>query len=478
MPDKSPSNASPVVGRDELNLADFPISVLQRQQPVRSDGERLDTVTFEATRYDPTSGKRVPQRVTLTTSSRFGLPTPADENVILGLLYLAKQQSNFGSPTVHFCPYRLFKTIRWAPNSRSYQRLQSVLRRLKALTILYENAWWDADGKQFAQEFATGIVSEYQIRTPSRGRMKADQTPSCWITWSPTFFQSLNHGNLKKLDLDQLFRLRLPTSQRIYRFLDKRFYADASIAMDLVEFACGHIGLQRVDNVGILKQRLAPALRELEGIQFLKPESPDSPRYRKHSPGIWRIQLQKAPTNSLPKTEPACLPADESIEPSKSGTNAVAIVREFHRLRFGIQGYTPLAKEIAYAQSLLDKHGIESIQRLVPKLAETLKSTWPEGRTFLAIKAYVDVAMQADVRREKLRRDEQEKEEAERQVILRKEALRQRMLSRWNALSEEGRDKIREQVVRKFPFVAKHAGIIERFCLLELERQTLGDPAA
>ena len=31
----------------------------------------------------------------------------------------------------------------WAPNGRSYTRLRDVLRRLKSLTIRYENAWWD-----------------------------------------------------------------------------------------------------------------------------------------------------------------------------------------------------------------------------------------------------------------------------------------------------------------------------------------------
>ena len=31
-------------GRDEMNLADFPISVLQRQQPSDASGQKLDTI--------------------------------------------------------------------------------------------------------------------------------------------------------------------------------------------------------------------------------------------------------------------------------------------------------------------------------------------------------------------------------------------------------------------------------------------------
>ena len=40
-------------GRDEMNLADFPISALQRQQPSDADGRKRDRLEFEATRYDP-----------------------------------------------------------------------------------------------------------------------------------------------------------------------------------------------------------------------------------------------------------------------------------------------------------------------------------------------------------------------------------------------------------------------------------------
>src|SRR5437660_943790 len=65
---------------------------LRPATPATTDGpgDKIDTIVYEASHYDPVTHRRVPQRVTLTTSSRFGLPTPADENVILGLLCLAK----------------------------------------------------------------------------------------------------------------------------------------------------------------------------------------------------------------------------------------------------------------------------------------------------------------------------------------------------------------------------------------------------
>src|SRR5947199_6578679 len=87
-------------GRDEMNLADFPISALQRQQPSDAEGRKLDRMVFEASRYDPSLRQRVTQRVTLTASGREGLPTPADEHVILALLFVAKHSNNFTDATV------------------------------------------------------------------------------------------------------------------------------------------------------------------------------------------------------------------------------------------------------------------------------------------------------------------------------------------------------------------------------------------
>ena len=159
-------------GRDEMNLADFPISALQRQQKRDGEGRKLDRLEFEASRYDPATRQRLRQKVTLTSTARDGLPTPADEHVILALLYVAKHGNNFAEPTVHFAPSQLFDIMGWAPNGRSYTRLRDVLRRLKSLTIRYENAWWDVVGRGYEEEVATGILSAYRVARPRRRRRR------------------------------------------------------------------------------------------------------------------------------------------------------------------------------------------------------------------------------------------------------------------------------------------------------------------
>jgi plasmid replication initiation protein len=280
-------------GRDEMNLADFPISALQRQQPSDGQGRKLDRLVFESSRYDPALKQRVQQRVTLTSSAADGLPTPADEHVILALLYVAKHGTNFADPTVRFAPGQLFDIMGWAANGRSYTRLRGVLRRLKSLTIRYENAWWDAAGRGYEEEMATGIISAYRIARQVSGPRTAQTPLLSWVTWTPQFHDSLQKGNLKRLDLDVFFKLRTPTAQRMYRFLDKRFYNTPTLALDLVEFACGHVGLTESPNVAVLKRRLAPGLKELEEIGFIRP-APDAERYQKVKPGVWRIHFRIA----------------------------------------------------------------------------------------------------------------------------------------------------------------------------------------
>jgi hypothetical protein len=483
-------------GRDELNLADFPISVLQRQQPLDEDGEKRDTAVYEASRYDRDARQRVQQRVILETSSRHGLPTPADENVVLALLYVAKHTHNFSDPVVHFAPRQLFRIMGWAPNSRSYDRLRQVLRRLKALVIRYENSWWDIEGRGYEAEVATGVISEYELGRQTSGRKKGGTPPPCWVCWTPRFQQSLASGNLKKLDLERLFALKLPTSQRLYRFLDKRFYPPhqpPAVEMDLIDFACGHIGLSRVGNVAELKRRLNPAVAELEGIGFIARAAP-AERYLKVKAGVWRVRFQAGPqflTRSRPeapagyRTPPEPPPASTADCPTEAKAQprlsanpqpaevATALVGDYYRLWGGEAPHVG-ERDLEQARALVERHGIDGARGLVPELVRVVKRCWPECKSFsgAASKYGADAARAYEGRRragtkaqEARARREQEREEAARQAErrLRLEAL-------WEALPTEARAEVERRVLESHPELKGRPGILKVFCLKELER--------
>jgi Replication initiator protein A len=473
MTDRKPLTASPILeGRDEMNLADFPISVLESHQPTRIDGGKVDTVVYEASRYDAVTKRRMPQRVTLLTNSQIGLPTPTDENVVLGLLCLAKQASNFESPRVHFTPHALISVLRWAPTGKNYQRLRDSLRHLKALTIRYENAWWDKDGREYQSEFSTGIIAEYFLATQIRGRRKADAVPENFVVFSPRFYESLQKGNLKRLDLNTLFSLKLPTSQRMYRFLDKRFYGSHSFEMDLVEFACGHIGMTPTKNVAHLKQRLEPPIEELEGIGFLA-KSDRSERYVNHAPKVWRLQLNKGNQLERPEAQPDAKSAPLVPAVPKRQTTATELVQDFYRERFHQTDAVPLWKELILAEELLVKHGSRADQ-VVRMAVRLLRQFWPDGKTFLAIVRYLPEAEKLAKRDrsrvpDPLRESLEQAERVERAETAKEQAI---LLLEWNTLTVEVQEQIRDKVLAAQPTpLRNHPKLIEKFCLLELQKR-------
>jgi hypothetical protein len=476
-------------GRDEMNLADFPISVLQRQQPSDADGQKLDTIVYESSRLDPTTRQRVTQRVTLQSSARDGLPTPADEHVILALLYVAKHSTNFADATVHFAPGLLFEIMGWSPNGRSYQRLRGVLRRLKSLNIRYENAWWDAAGRAYEEEVATGIIAAYRIARQVSGPRRDDAELQSWVTWTPQFHDSLQKGNIKRLDLELFFSLRSPTAQRMYRFLDKRFYNTPRLSLDLVEFACGHVGLTESENVAILKRRLAPAIAELEDIGFLRPAGAEG-RYQKVKAGVWRVCFEKGSGEVLlPPSEPgasATGPELPSLTLRAPTTDlATALVTEFYRLRGLSATALPGARDLEQAQALLGAHGEGTARALLPHLAAVVRKEWPDCRSFSgAAQKYLPDALKLlghEQQRQARREDEQARRRQEAEDDARRRAEQQQFRAAWAPawaeLSDAEREAVREAVLARHPHLAGTRALLEEQCLRELARCRGGAPA-
>ena len=68
-----------------------------------------------------------------------------------------------------------------------------------------------------------------------------------------------------------VFALKSAVSKQLYRSLDKRFYHRRDWTFDPPELAFEHVGLSRNYAVRNIKQKLQPALEELEAIGFLEP---------------------------------------------------------------------------------------------------------------------------------------------------------------------------------------------------------------
>src|SRR4051794_20850487 len=125
-------------GRDEMNLAEFPITLLSDRAP---KGQKA--IKFQDRVFDERKGAMITRKVVIEGSEEYGLPTAVDDEVILALLQISKQANEFNSREVLFTRHQLIQVLGWPNDGRSYRRIVLSLQRVASITLHYENAWWD-----------------------------------------------------------------------------------------------------------------------------------------------------------------------------------------------------------------------------------------------------------------------------------------------------------------------------------------------
>ncbi|MFM7132468.1 MAG: replication initiator protein A [bacterium] len=281
-PDSNPAGEF----KDEMNLAEFPIAALTDRVP---DG--TTTLVFED--QIEHEGDSILRRLSISGHGKLGLPAALDDQVIVGLIQLTKRQNNFTNSRVHFSRYELIDLLGWQQDGHSYRRIEDALNRWVGVVLSYENAWWDNTEKSWVDETfhiidnVTLYDREKAMSKAKAGRSKPPK-PLSSFKWNDVMFRSFQSGNLKQLDLEYYLSLRLPTSKRLYRFLDKRFYHCERVDFDLRTLACEHVGMSREYAPTELKRKLRTAFDELEKSGFLEPLN-DNERYISQEKGRWRV---------------------------------------------------------------------------------------------------------------------------------------------------------------------------------------------
>ena len=465
--------------KDELNLAEFPIAALTDRIP---DGQM--TMVFED-RMERRDSAPIVRRLTIMGTHKHGLPTSLDDEVLVGLIQLTKRRSNFTDPRVPFSRYELIELLGWSQSGQSYRRIEEALHRWVGVVLMYENAWWDNVAKSWVNEqfHVLDNVTLYdreRWRTAAKsGRAgkgdrgaKADKPPLplSSFRWNEVIFQSFQSGNLKQLDLEFYLKLRLPTTKRMYRFLDKRFYRRSRLDFDLRTLACEHIGLSRSYAPTELKRRLKPALEELEQLGFLEPLGPEE-RYSYVKRGCWRIifirggqAAAEAPDTAAPRDdEPGALIA--ALEARGVTARTAQELAEAHpagRIRAKIEVFDWLLKNA-------DRRvGKNPAGYLVASIRSDYQAPVDYQTRAIGAKAASDARREAEAkaREERLRtRDEAERDKA------REERLR----AAWRDLTEAEREAIRAAVKAENPGMSRWPNLLEPLYLAVLEARL--DPA-
>jgi hypothetical protein len=304
-----------VTGRDEMNFAEFPIALLSDRAPAGQN-----TLVFEDTVRDKGTGQPVVRKLTIRGADGLGLPTSTDADVLIALIQVTKQRSDFGERRVHFTRYELIKFLGWPDKGASYRRLREAFDRWMGVYLTYDNAWWDNRRKSWVTEkfHVLDNVTIYE-REPTPRKNEQNVLPFSSFVWNEVVFRSFRDGYLKRLDLDFFFSLGTATAKQMYRFLDKHFHHAGRLEYDLETFAFQHVGLSRSSckapnggvHTGKIREKLGPAVKELEERGFLEP-LPLEERFRQVRRGEWRVVFvehrgrQKGPKELVapPKVSP------------------------------------------------------------------------------------------------------------------------------------------------------------------------------
>lgn len=245
------------ISRDEMNLVEFPISVLSK---------RVDPnlKTLEFTDYiSSKNGEKVERKWIITGADKFGLPTSSDDEVLLGLLKLSVD-AGLGDRKVYFTRYELLRVLQWSTEGRSYGRLQRALDRLSGVRIKASNAFYDNDSKRYnTRNF--GLIDEYEISSHRGGDL-----PNSYFVWSDVLFNSFKVGFIKRLDLSFYLSLKTAVAKRLFRYLDKHFWYKGVVSRSLFSLCHEKLGVSRnYKYSSALIQQIEPGLKELIERGFL-----------------------------------------------------------------------------------------------------------------------------------------------------------------------------------------------------------------
>lgn len=433
-PERPTTTSGSLLGRDEMNFAEFPLALLTDRVP--SD---LKTLEVEDRIYDERKKHFVHRRLTITASDKYGLPTPKDEDVLLALIQLTKQTNQCTDRRVSFSRAELLKLLDWPRTGPSYERVLLALCRWSTVFFFYENSWWE-NRRQSFESRGFNILDNFELNDGRQapelgGRIEA---PNSRFSWNEIVFGSFEAGYLKRLDFAFYLGLKHAVSKRMYRFLDKRFHHSSTLKFALDPFAFEKIGLSRgYSDSGKIKEKLRPALDELTTAGFLEPMSRGE-RYTRLGRGAWSITFIRR----VPKAEPGPRPPAPSpleadlirrgVTPTTAAELVVASVEEHIRARIEVFDWLVAKKDRRISKSPAG-YLVDSIRKgyAAPKGFE---SQADRARRLAAEEAQQRPVAEA-----------QRRAEAEQQA--REEADQARMTAYWDSLSPEAQEQLRAEAI-------------------------------
>ncbi|MEI6715285.1 MAG: replication initiator protein A [Verrucomicrobiota bacterium] len=429
-------------GKDELNLAEFPIASLSRQID-----PSVKTITFEDTVWDKASRQLIKRKLTITGSDEYGLPNATDDEVILGLIQLSRLQG-FGSKGVKFTRYQLLKILGWKDTTYNYKRLEESMNRWLGVTLYYDNAWRDKSSGEWVTT-AFHFINNVEIYRNGKTFTHAGEGYS-YFQWNDVIFDSLKAGNLKSIDFGILRSIEGPSTKRLYRFLDKRFYQSNTLSFEVRKFACNKVGLSdQYTDISQIKRKLRAAIMELERVGYIEPES-ESTRFTKTPGGEWEVHFAKCTS----KTK--SLKADDNSAISRLEERILAHGVTSRQARLLMSEFPPefISEKIDILDFLLNSGGNAVPANPAGYLVRSIRENWPRPAGFRSSQEQQQELELQLARKEKIRQMKETRKFQE-DVELRKqeeEAARMAAIAAkyLDGLSKEQQEEVTQLATERF----------------------------
>jgi hypothetical protein len=215
--DNSKQQIQIIASKDEMNLVEFPFTLLSKRNE--------DQKTIEFTDWAMANGETTKREWIVTGSDKYGLPTAGDEELYIALMKVSKDM-DFQSRRIPIVRYQLAKLMGWGLDGKSYERIEQGLDRLSGVRIKAKNAFWNNEKKKYVT-VNFGIIDDYYLYDEKPGKKRdiaQEEIPISNFSWNEVLFNSFKAGNIKTIDTEFYFTLKSPITKRLYRFLDKKKY--------------------------------------------------------------------------------------------------------------------------------------------------------------------------------------------------------------------------------------------------------------
>ena len=243
-----------IFGKDEMNLAEFPIARLGRNDT------RL-AIEYEGQTVK--DGKVLTQKWIASGSAAFGLPTEFAERVLVSLMTLTAR-TGFTERKVPFTIYRVLKMLGLSHNKRNYQAVENALQQLVGVTIYSEGAFYDkTNDRRVTTKKGFHLLEEYWLKSQEadEGIIESEGVQG-YVVWSERIWENFKAGYIKNLNTDFYYSLESTLARRLYRFLDKRMHYQTQYEIDVFDLA-GRIGMMSYPYPSRVVNKLQPAVDEL-----------------------------------------------------------------------------------------------------------------------------------------------------------------------------------------------------------------------